>query len=97
MLELNVVGRRVLIKGHGTEAESFIVRGIKNNCPLAAVAEEAMIDHWMGQGNWEMLKTSLEHSTKGRVLARLTGIFSYLGGAVPLFLNSYLLSTQIYI
>jgi hypothetical protein len=64
---------------------------------LVAVAEEAMIDHWMGQGNWKMLKTRLEDSTQGRVLAGLTGIFSYLGGAVPIFLNSYLLSTQIHI
>ncbi len=72
MVELNVVGRQVSIEGHGTEDEPFIVHGIKNNPPLAAVAEEAMIDHWMGQGNWEMLKTRLEHCPKGRVLAILT-------------------------
>jgi hypothetical protein len=72
MVELNVVGRQVSIEGHGTEDEPFIVHGIKKNPALVAIAEEAMIDHWMGEGNWEMLKTRLEHCPKGRVLAILT-------------------------
>jgi hypothetical protein len=72
MVELSVMGRQVSIEGHGTEEEPFIVHGIKNNPPLAAVAEEAMIDHWMGNGNWEMLKTRLEHRPNKQVLAILT-------------------------
>ena len=72
MIELNVVGKRVLIEGHGTRDEPFVVHGIQNDPALVAVAEETMIDHWMGQGNWEMLKTRLEHGPRGRVLAILT-------------------------
>ena len=59
MVELSVMGRQVLIEGHGTEEEPFIVHCIKNNPRLAAVAEEAMIDHWVGEGNWILLESKL--------------------------------------
>ncbi len=72
MVELNVLGRRVLIEGHGTESEPFIVHGIKNDPALAAVAEEAMIDHWMGEGNWLLVKSELERPSKVRTLAILS-------------------------
>jgi hypothetical protein len=72
MVELSVMGRQVLIEGHGTEEEPFIVHGIKNNPPLAAVAEEAMIDHWMGPGNWLLAESKLETPGKQQTLAILT-------------------------
>ncbi len=71
MVELNVLGRRVLIEGHGTESEPFIVHGINNDPPLAAVAEEAMINHWMGEGNWLLVKSELERSAEGKTFAIL--------------------------
>jgi len=72
MVQLSVMGREVLVEGHGTEEEPFIVHGIKNNPPLAAVAEQAMIDHWMGEGNWILLETELHMPEKDRTLAVLS-------------------------
>lgn len=72
MVELSVMGRQVLMEGHGTEEKPFIVHGIKSNPPLAAVAEEAMIDHWMGEGNWILLESKLEKPTRQQTLAILS-------------------------
>ncbi len=72
MVELNIMGKQVCIEGHGTESEPFIVHGINNDPPLAAVAEEAMIDHWMGEGNWLLVESRLEKPAKDQTLAILS-------------------------
>ncbi len=72
MVELNIMGKQVCIEGHGTESEPFIVHGINNDPPLAAVAEEAMINHWMGEGNWLLVESRLEKPAKDQTLAILS-------------------------
>jgi hypothetical protein len=72
MVELVIMGRQVLIEGHGTESEPFLVRGIKNDPALAAVAEETMIDHWMGQGNWLLIESKIESTARDCFLAILS-------------------------
>ena len=72
MVELSVMGKAIQVSGHGSEDEPFILHGIKGNTPLAAAAEHAMIDNWMGPGNWDLLKTRLERPGNGQVLAVLT-------------------------
>jgi hypothetical protein len=72
MIDFNLAGKRVSIVGHGTEVEPFIVHGINNDPPLVAVAEEAMLDHWMGKGNWLLIESRLERPGADKTLAILS-------------------------
>jgi hypothetical protein len=72
MLELTVMGRSIKIYGQGAEDSPFIVKGTGTNPPLAALAEHAMLDHWMGKGNWMLMKSSTHSMHDGGTMAVLT-------------------------
>lgn len=72
MLELNVMGRKIKVTGEGAEDCPFVLTGTGPSTPVAAEAEHAMLNHWMGKGNWALMKSSTRSTEDGRNLAVLT-------------------------
>jgi hypothetical protein len=72
MVELDVAGRKIKITGEGASDNPFVVTGTGPNTPVAALAEHAMMDHWMGDGNWFPVKTSTHSTEGGGVMAVMT-------------------------
>jgi len=71
MLELEVMGRRIKIYGQGAADAPFVVKGTGANSPLAALAEHAMLDHWMGKDNWTLVESSTQSTDNGGTMAVL--------------------------
>ena len=72
MVELSVMGRKIEITGEGAEDSPFVVKGTGPSTPVAAEAEHAMINHWMGKGNWVPVRSSTRATDDGRRLAVMT-------------------------
>lgn len=72
MVELDVAGRKIKITGEGASDNPFVITGTGPNTPVAALAEHAMMDHWMGDGNWFPVKTSTHSTDGGGVMAVMT-------------------------
>lgn len=71
MLTLNVAGRDVTITGAGAEDDPFVITGVKGSPSLAAAAEEAMLDHWMGADGWLLIESRLHRPKPGQTMAVL--------------------------
>ncbi len=71
MLIFNLAGKDVTITGAGAQDDPFVVTGINGNPSLAAVAEEAMLDHWMGSDGWLLMESRLERPKPRTTLAIL--------------------------
>ena len=72
MVELSVMGRNIQITGEGAEDSPFVVKGTGPSTPVAAEAEHAMMNHWMGKGNWAPMRSSTRSTQDGRHLAVMT-------------------------
>lgn len=71
MLTLSVAGKDVTITGAGAEDDPFIVTGIEGNPSLAAAAEEAILDHWLGADDWLLIESRLNRPKPGQTMAVL--------------------------
>ena len=71
MLIFKVAGRDVTITGAGAEDDPFVVTGIAGNSSVAAEAEKAMLDHWMGADGWLLVESRLERPEPSKTMAIL--------------------------